>query len=434
MAGTWETLTGLTASNGQPDADGIPRATAFTETGTGVRVANHTPGNVPQAGWVRAKFSYLPGPAFDPKHLIFMISGYHWLLLPTLQSLKYPGSDANYTVYGLNGTVLYYYGFKFTPRGKWIDCEYETNIAAAHVDVAQFCSFTTRGVSAAARAGVIISASNVQLQQDRVVSVTPVRGSTDSLLAQSTDTARPVLAPDIWFGHPALVEGYGNNCALTKDIAACTLATVGVVIWVGCIHPSTTSRQIYSLNGTVSRLAPEVDPTGFWRISRTDDAGVTTSHLTTHPVAPVPVHVEIEQGPTSATLYIDGLPASGGVLATSTVATFTSHTLFGGDSQSVVETLSEAFGMALTAAQVASQCAEMRAMAYLPAKWPALLNSGQSNAVTVKGTTKALVGNGIFAHPGYALYAGDNGGYATTMATPQRLGGILIPSRAQLVV
>jgi len=412
IVGTWQ-LTGLTAINNIPDYNGVPQATALTESGTSARLASLA-GTIP-AGWVRVKFSYLPGSEFEAKHFNFRFMSSpvsHIVYLPSLRALQYPGCDTGGSVYTPNKSG-YFNGFKFTPRSnRWIDVEYETNVASAQVEATYLCQIGNSGVSDFARTGVVITIAGLTVQQDRVVYVTPVRGSTDLALAQGLDSARPVLSPDIWFGHPALVEGYGNSCALSSAIPSCTLASAGGVFWVREHSPTSTARQIFSLNGASSKLSANVDPSGVWSITRTNDAGVTVTTLTTHSIAPVPVRVDLVQDASSVSLYIDGTLASGGTVSTPTAATYTSRTLFGGDSRSVCANWDDTLGVALTAAQVAVKSNESRAMAHLPAQWPLTLIAGQSNAVSIKGTSFRLVGNGVFARPGYAFYEGDNG-YAT---------------------
>jgi hypothetical protein len=414
VAGTW-TLTGLTAVNSLFDKDGIPRASALTESGTSSRLARLAPGNLASVGWIRATFSYLPGAEYDAKHLFFEFSSTQFIELPSLQSLRYPSSDTSYTIYELTTPSGYHNGYSFSARTDgWIDVIYETNLIPVNVAEGQLCDIGTRGASRFPLTGPVITVSNVHLQQDKVSYITPARGSTDLILAQGTDGYCPVLSPDIWFGHSALVEGYGNSCALTYSIPSCTLATIEMCIWVREHSPTSTARQVYSLNGTTSRLAVSVDPTGVWSITRTNDAGATVTQLTTQPVAPVPVCLQLVAGPSSVSLYIDGTLAAGGVMATSTTATFTSRTLFGGNARSVVENLAEHFGSAWTVPQLTVSCTELRAMAYLPTQWPITLVFGQSNAVSIKAGANTLVGNGILARPGYAFYLGDNGGYLTT--------------------
>lgn len=405
------TLVGLTASATAIDPQGLPLASALTESGTSVRTATFTASNTLGPGWVRMRMRYKPGAEYVKGKL-------HWRLcysggnvqavqLPNLAALQCPDCDiATYTMYRTTGEG-YTYGFQFTPRSDgWIDAVFETNVAEGgtwNTDIGRIDSNT---VSTEARSGVLITVGPVTFEQDRVSMVSPASGSHDWSLYQPTALARPVRAPDIWCGSTGcLVEGYGNSCALSGALPSGTSYSQAAVVWVRQLRPAAPC-QVMALTGVTASVSLRVTDLGFWQLVRTDDTGAEQALTTTHYVSPNPVAVVVTASATEVWLYVDGILASGGTMTvTGGAATITGHTLFGGDARTVAKCYAVEDSV-LSAAEALSISTTLRSVARLPAKWPITIHTGQSNSTSYGGNSDRLP-HQMFDRPGSAFWSGD---------------------------
>lgn len=399
------------------DLSGLARATTLTESGTGARYIGPVATNTIGPGWVRTKFSYLPGVQYPSRRYMFRPHNtggtqIQFLFLPSAAEIQYPDSATGYIAYKL-ADAGYNNGFEFHLRGDgWIDATYEANLQGGGSYGTYLWLIDTNTKSNPPLSGVTMTLGTISYEQDRVSAATPVLGDGDAELHQPTWLAQPVWAPDIWLdGKGCLVEGYGNSCGLTGAIPSCTTLSEAMVISCRDLRPS-AAREVLVFSGSTSRLALRIETTGVWGITRTDDAGASASLVTTQPVSELPVCVQLIVGASSTTLYVDGLLC--GTLATSTTATFTAQTLWSGNARTIVRNKAQLIGGAWSSAVRQDTCDRLRKRASLPDVWSVTIRTGQSNSTATVGNTGRMPSNGLFSRPGSAICCTDYG-YANSV-------------------
>jgi hypothetical protein len=405
-------------------------ATALTESGTTDRWIQQIAANTHGPGWTRIRFSFLPGAQYPAQRYMVLGNAYagsEFLALPSKASLRYPESDISYSAYQAT-TDAFYDGFKFTLRDSgWIDVEYEFQAHVAGTYGSRLGMISTRGTSTVPIAGVAMTVGPLVYEQSRVVSVVPTVGTSDSVLTQETDSARPVLAPDIWIGGGScLVEGHANSCAISGPFPGGKTWSAAAIVWVRQVRPTSTARTVFELTGTTASIKLQVNTTGKWVLSRTNDSGVTVTSALDWYVAPVPVHALLVHSNGTLSLYIDGYLA--GTLSYTSDATVTGVKLFGGDSKSEIRSFA-VWTTGLNSADIGTVCSYQRSAANLPKRWPVVIHSGQSNTTVSRGNTMRLSSNGAFSRPGYATYCCDySAGNSDKLWLPGVLGNPIATS------
>lgn len=263
--------------------------------------------------------------------------------------------------------------------------------------------------SYAGTGGAIMRFSGVKFTQNRVKSIV----SRNVALSQATDDIRPVAAR-VWLNDQvALVEGRDTAPAsgLSGSVSLGTTWSAAAVLWTQQLTPASTARSVITFTGSTASISVQVDTMGVWKLSRTDDSGATLTRLTTQKVPTVPVFLGLVATATTLTLYIDGIPAASGSLTYSSAATITGVTVFGGNSFSVLRSLT--VSSADWTSAILRLSFDMRRAAALPDRWCIDALSGQSNANSNKGNPYMWSGSGWRNLPGSAVWLNDyNSGYA----------------------
>ena len=248
----------------------------------------------------------------------------------------------------------------------------------------------------------VFALKNVTMEQERVAAVYPTYGDSTYALTQTVNLNRPTVGLGIWVdGGRVLVDSCGIASSISGALPARTALTVSCIHFTRQPFAITNARRVLRLSGTTAAVELSVGTTGYWEISHTDDAGVTTTATSSCRVAPVPVHVALVKSGATLRLYVDGRLYD--TITGLGVTTITGQTVLGGQSQSQLHQ----YGVheALADTDVSTLSAEARQWAGLPSVWPAVLHTGQSNnGDTMAGATTA---QGMFVRgdAGYARYS-----------------------------
>jgi len=409
VPGSW-TLSGLTAVNGVMGPDGLPNASAFTEVGTAARSATWAVANNIGVGTVRCHFSYLPGDQYpNQRYIAHAVTPFSivFLDLPSVTAIQYPESSVLVTQYANNADVGINNGFKLTVRENgWIDAFFESQVKTGGDDKTHLGAIDTYTAVAEPLSGVSMTVSNYVVEQERVILVSPVLGKTDYSLYQNVDSARPCITKTFWLGgRQSIAENFGVASPLYSNFPAITEGTFYAV--ATCRNPTpASSRALLTLSGTVASISAHVETSGVWKLSYTDDAGVTTTALSTTFVAAVAIGLAIRFGSGDASLWVDNTKIA--ELTGLGVATISLLTLFGNDTRAVAGSIAVRFA-SQNDVTLTTLITQLRKKAGLPDKWKVVIGDGQSNATVSKVNPKFLPGSGYFASAGHAMYYNDYG-------------------------
>lgn len=288
----------------------------------------------------------------------------------------------------------------------WEDVTLETHLfgaSSAGIFVPAFRTASVTGNNA-----VVAEVASVEYRQKRVSQVTDVRDATVRL-TEGTNAARQVLAPTLWNANSkCFVEAWntGTNGKTPITDASVTPDVLGAVLHVGQRAPGAIGKVL-----RIGDIEAKVGTDGQWHITQSasdTDTGVN--------VAAVPVCAVLRVGGGSADLFVDGE-----LIGSAAYTQGSTGYAIAGDRAEVIWKSAVAFEATKSDAEIAQFSATMRTRAGLPAVWPLVIWSGQSNAIDYAGSfgTRESAKHGLRRCPGWAMRVHNDGS-----ASPIWLNGV----------
>lgn len=268
----------------------------------------------------------------------------------------------------------------------WFDFEHETHINAINTTI--FPSFYQSG-SQAGNSSPVFDIAYLQAEQKRLSAATDVRDAT-SRYSEATNIARQCVIPTGWCdGGACFAEAWSQNGSNTTPytVAASTPVTCHFVGHLWWHQPPPLNSQILR----VGDISVQANIDGNLHLVQ----GVTDVDTgNPNPVVPVCYSLRVSGG--TATLFIDGVE-----VGSASMTQGSTGYAIGGGAAGVSWKNESRFSTVQTDAEIEAVALELRSQAGLPASFPLIINTGQSNA-SENQDSRNLLGSGLRVTPGWA--------------------------------